>query len=286
MPEKLESFFATRHSKKPKGEDLESKEFPGISERGVELAQERAKEIFKVLEDAEEGTVMFIGGASEAARTKSTAKVFGQEIKRIVAEEGKEDIFVLTKEDIIQKDKGYSQIIEEIAGRIKANPDKKVLVDFPLFLKEFQIRRWLDEEGNFSSYTKALLERNKEDNLACLEDWIGNEGRIGNLEGPNPTKVAEEQLQGIKRLKEFAQKYIGERPLIIGAAGHSWDLDALAIYLANEGKVDLEGLEKVGGEMIKETEPVQVEVTEEKTILRYKGKEFIIESHIEDKKQS
>lgn len=192
MPEKLESFIALRHSKKPKGEDLESKEFPGISERGVELAQERAKEIFKVLEDAEEGTVMFIGGASEAARTKSTAKVFGQEIKRIVTEEGKEDIFVLTKEDIIQKDKGHSQIIEEIAGRIKANPDKKVLVDFPLFLKEFQIGHWIDKEGNYLPYTKALLERNKEDNLACLKDWIENEGRIGDLEGPNPTKVAEE----------------------------------------------------------------------------------------------
>lgn len=279
MPEKFEDFFATRHSVKPKGEDIESKEYPGISEKGVELARERARSILESLEKAEEGTVMFIGGVSEMVRTRSTARVFGEEIKRTAEEKGRENLMILTQKDIIDREKGYSQTVKEVAERIKANPDKKILIDFPLFLKEFGLglSRWRDKEGNDTPYIKELKKRNENDFTACLKDWIENKGQIGDLQGPNPTRVAEEQLEGIKRLREFAQKHIGERPLIIGTVGHAWNLDALTIYLANEGKVDLEGFEKVGGEVIGEAEMTQVEIDKKGAKLNYKGKEYPIE---------
>jgi len=60
-----EGDFFSRHSVKPRGEDLESSALAGISEKGVELAKERAQEILSNSERLENGTIMFIGGASE-----------------------------------------------------------------------------------------------------------------------------------------------------------------------------------------------------------------------------
>lgn len=284
-------FFSARHSiKKPKVEgDAMSERYEGITEKGVELAKERAKSILESLERAENGSVMFIGGASEAVRTKSTAEVFGDEIKRIVADEEIDDIIVLAKEDIIKESekgkKGISKTVKDIAEKIKANSDKKVLIDYPMFLKEFGMGKWLNKKGDdYSEYTYTLLEKHKNDfdpDAGCVADWIENKGVLDNVTGPNPTEVAEDQLRGVERLKKFAKENIGSRPLIVGSAGHSWNLDALAVYLANNGKVNLEGFKKVGGEMIGETEPVQVEIEEDAAVLKYKGKEYKIEAGIE-----
>jgi len=283
MSEKIGEFFAARHTIKPKGEDRESMEYKGASEKGVELAKERAHDVLNLLENAKDGTVMFIGGASEVIRTKSLDHILGDEIKRIVQEKQRDDVMVMTQKDIAPQEykdsKGYTDIIRETTEKIEANSNKKIIVEFPLFLKQFAMgrERWIDKNGDFTAYTKALLEKHNNNVTECLKDWIANEGQIGELEGPNPTKVAEEHLEGIKRLQEFAQKHIPDRPLIIGAAGHSLNLDALAIYLANNGKVDAEGFEKVGEEMIKETELARVEIENGKSKLVYKEQEFPIE---------
>ncbi|MFH0854021.1 MAG: hypothetical protein V1891_00810 [bacterium] len=60
MPEKIGGeFFAARHTIKPKGEDKESLEYKGASEKGVELGRERAKEVLEILEKSNEGTVRY-----------------------------------------------------------------------------------------------------------------------------------------------------------------------------------------------------------------------------------
>jgi len=272
--------IAGRHSLKKKEKDPESNDYPGISEAGVELAKKRTPEVIKALEESKEGTVMFLGGASEAIRTKSTGRVIGDEAKNLLKKDGREDIIVLTPEDAESADmekgyKGYLDGIRELAEKIKNNPDKKALIDAPLFLKEFALEPWM-KDGEMRPYTKALLEKNENNELAAVKDWISNEGIIGDIKGPNPTEVAENHIKGLKRLKEFAEKVIPGRPIVVSMVGHSWSLDAFVTYLANDGKVDLEGFEKAGGKMIGETQIAKIKLDDGGGKLTYGDKEFEI----------
>ena len=272
--------MAMRHSLKPKGDIPESEEYPGISEPGVELTKSKTPEVIKILEEEKEGTIMFLGGASEAIRTKSTERVIGDEAKRILEKEGREDIIVLTSKDAenANMEKGYKEFLNgfrEFAEKIKDNPDKKVLIDAPLFLKEFALDPWM-KNGEMRPYTKALLEKNGNNELEAVKDWISNEGVIGDLKGPNPTEMAENHIKGLERLKEFAEKIMPGRHIVVSMVGHSWSLDALITYLANDGKVDLEGFEKVGGKMIGETQIAKISLGVGKGKLTYGGKEFEI----------
>lgn len=271
-------FVGTRHSIKPKGEDSESEKFKGISERGEQLARERAHELLQMAEEAPEGAVIFFGGASDQIRTKSTAEVYGQEMKSIVAEEGK-DILVLNREDIADREKGYSQIVTELVEKINSDPKRKVVVDFPMFLKEFSIGggKFLNADGSLNDFTKKLLEISDYSDEESLRNWIKGEGMIEGIEGPKPEEIAKDHVEGVRRLLEFAKKQIGgDRPIIIGFVGHSWSLDVMATYLANEGHVTLEGYEKTSGAMIKETQPIEVKMEGDKMVMKYGDKEFAI----------
>ena len=264
-----EGDYFSRHSIKPKGEDLESSEFAGISEKGVELARGRAQEILKDSERLKNGTVMLLGGVSEMPRTKSTAIAYGREIKNLISEQKRNDIFVLLPEDI-KEIEGYTNKINFLVEQIKASPDKKIILDFPLFMKEFSFKdRWNDENGNLSKYAEKLLKRNENNEEEAMKDWFDNQGRIDDLIGPNPKDIAEQQLTGIERLREFAKKYISDRPIVIGSVGHSWNLDAVAVYLANNGEINKESFEQMKAKMIGETKMIKLSKRDEKQVLEY-----------------
>lgn len=264
-----EGDFFTRHSIKPRGEDLESSEFSGISEKGVDLAKERAEEILANLESQANGTVMLISGVSEMPRTKSTAMAYGQEIKNLIELQKIDNVIVFLPEDLENID-GYTNKVNFLVEQIKANPNKKIVLDFPLFIKEFSFKnRWADEKGNLSEYTKELLKRNGDDDEEAMKDWFDNQGKIDSLVGPNPKEVAEQQLAGIERLREFAKKYIPDQRLVIGTVGHSWNLDAIAVYLANNGEINKESFEKMKAKMIGETEVIKISEKDGKQVLEY-----------------
>lgn len=265
----LEENFFTRHSIKPKGD--ESEKYEGISESGVDLARERAAEILAMLKSMEDGSVMFIGGSSEAVRTKSTARVYGDEAKKLVAESKTEDVVVVTEKDLDGQPKAIDKIIEIVRN----SGDKKVLIDYPLFIKEFAMSKWLNEKGDLSDYAKELLKRNNNDEVACVADWFENKGRIGDLQGPDPIEVAEDHLRGIARLRKFAEGQVKDRNISVGMVGHSWNLDALATYLANNGEIDARGFEKVGGKLISETQMGRIEVGKDgRIVLKYGGNDY------------
>lgn len=267
-------FFGTRHSIKPKGEDKES-EYKGISEKGERLSRERAKELLQLVENAPEGAIIFIGGASDQIRTKSTAEVYGQEMKKIIIDE-KKDILMLDREDIVDDKKGYSEIVQNVVEKISAEPTKKTVIDFPMFLKEFSIGggKFLNADGSMNDFTKKLLEVGGTEEGA-LKKWIESGGTFDGIEGPKPQEIAEEQLRGIKRLSEFVQKNIGQgRPIIIGFVGHSWALDVLVIYLSNNGEINMDGFEKTGGKMIKETEAIELVIENGEKKFKYRGNEY------------
>jgi hypothetical protein len=264
-----EGDFFTRHSIRPNEGDSESPDFEGVSEQGVELAKQRAREIFESLERSENGTIVFIGGTSEIARTKSTALIYGNEMRNIVLKQKRNDILVFLPDDL-EKIEGYSNKRDYLVSQITANPEKKIVIDFPLFIKEFSfVGDFTTKEGKWAQYTHELLKRSGGDSERALRDWLDNQGVIGDLKGPNPKEIAEKQLAGLNRLREFAEKYISGRPLIIGSVGHSWSLDALAVYLANKGDVTAEAFDKMKAKMIGETEMIKLTQRDGKQVLQY-----------------
>ncbi|MBI4448245.1 hypothetical protein HY643_04650 [Candidatus Woesearchaeota archaeon] len=268
-------FFVTRHSKKPKGEDIESKEYKGISKSGVDLARQSATNILETIERSPPGAVIFLGGVSEEPRTRSTAEVYGDQLKKLLSDR-KDEYIVITKIDIA-KEQGYTKIIQQIKDVIDKNPDKKIIVDIPLFIKNIAQKSegWLTKEGKPAPYTIKLLEKTKGDQSEAEKYWIENQGEIDGLKGPKPLEVAKKYEEGINRLEQFARKYIGNRPCITGLVGHSWGLDAYLTYLVGEGKIDLPNFEKVslGKGIIKETEMASVKITPEMTTITYREKE-------------
>lgn len=302
-----EHYFATRHARparEAKEGDPVSREYPDLTEYGVEQARERARnEIFDLVRSAPEKAVVFIGGTSDQPRTKQTAEIYGDALSALKEELEQENVTVITKSDIDQmvaknigeeavktaaKEKAFmpGQIIRVVKKlqELVANSQGKVIIDYPLMLKELAYKyknRWTDQKGVKTEYFSEVLKKHGQDHYSAGEDWIENQGRleVGGkvIQGPNPQEVAEDYLHGLKRLRNFVEKNAPGRPVVVGEVGHQWDLDALVTYLANEGKVDFEGYKKVSQEqgIMKEAEMTEVVVEPEKSIVRYRGKEFI-----------
>jgi broad specificity phosphatase PhoE len=309
MSEKFEPehYFATRHARparEAKEGDPVSKEYPDLTEYGVEQARERARnEIFDLVRNAPEKAVVFIGGTSDQPRTKQTAEIYGDTLSALKEELEQEKVTVVTKSDIDRmvaenvgeeavktaaKEKAFmpGQIIKVVRKlqELVANTQGKVIIDYPLMLKELAYKyknRWTDQKGAKTKYFAEVLKKHGQNHYSAGEDWIENQGRleVGGkvIQGPNPQEVAEDYLHGLKRLRNFVEKNAPGRPVVVGEVGHQWDLDALVTYLANEGKVDFEGYKKVSQEqgIMKEAEITEVIVEPEKSIVRYRGNEFI-----------
>lgn len=267
--------FFTRHSKRPKSEEDESREYPGISEEGVEMAKERAKDILELLKKAEPGAVMLIGGVSDQIRTTSTALVYGHEIKDLLALENNSEIEVILPEEL-KRVEGYFALLNKLI----LNKDKKFAVVFPLNIPELSYDGDFMEKGKWNAYSWALMKRNNRDSEAILRDWLDNQGEIADLSGPKPKEVAEKQLLVLEKLRRLGKKYLPGRDLLIGAVGHSWALDALAVYLANDGEVTLENFDKMKAKMIVETGMIAIKENEQGDFLQYGD----LEIPLEDKK--
>lgn len=274
-----EAAFLARHSKKPKGDDKESVQYPGISDGGVELARERSIELQKLIEQSAAGAVVFIGGASDLERTVSTGEVFGDKLKELNKE--RKDIVVITKSEIEamrENARGNGEkIINKISEIIENNPDKKIVVDFPLFLEELSMERsgWLKEDGSYGEYLLHLLKNNNNDEYESFREWVATKG--GN-NGPNPDDEASRYARAIKRPSNFTKKVVPNRPVIVGLVGHSWAADAMVVGLANNGKVDLEAFDRIsGGSIIKETEIAKITYKDnDEPIIEYRGKKYNI----------
>lgn len=251
------SFIATRHSLKPKsGIDPESLNYKGVSEKGVDLAKERAEDILNILKNEPEGSILFFLGSSEADRTKNTAQIYIDTIKDLLANESQQNISLVLKDKINNSGYGQTKNANILADKINSHPEQKFIIDINLFIKEFSNSCWTDKNGNLSEYSKKLLLDNNNNEELCFRDWVANNGVSGDLVGPRPEDVAKKSLAGIKRLSDFAKRFLkdDDRNIVIGAVGHSWNLDALAIYLANNGVVDINGFDKIKGTIIDETQ--------------------------------
>jgi len=303
---KQEHYFATRHARparEAKEGDPVSREYPDLTEYGVEQARERARiEIFDLVKNAPEKAIVFIGGTSDQPRTKQTGEIYGDALSALREDLEHENIAVITKSDIdrmvtesigeeavksVTKEKAFMpgqiiKVVKKLQEMVASSPGK-VIIDYPLMLKELAYKfknRWTDQKGNKTEYFSEVLKKHGQNHYTAGEDWIENQGHLevaGRiLQGPNPQEVAEDYLHGLKRLRAFVEKNAPGRPVIVGEVGHQWDLDALVTYLANDGKVDFEGYKKVsqGEGIMKEAEMTEVVIEPEKSVVRYRGRDF------------
>ncbi len=256
-PNELGPTSFSRHTKSLRHADAldpASLEFPELTQEGVKKAEETAQtDLLVILDRAPVGTVMFIGAKTDQERTGQTGEVYGNQLKKIAQE--RKDLIVLTKSDVDQvvRAQGTTKGIAAITDLIHKNPDKKIVIDYPLYIKqlgyEYQ-NRWT-EDGKKTEYFDEILKKHNGNHAEGVHDWMQNNGVLTTedgrtIEGHKPEDVAKQYLEGIKRVHDFAKGHIGDRPIIIHGVGHQWDLDAVATYLA-KGHVTYEDFLDVMG---------------------------------------
>jgi hypothetical protein len=270
--------IGTRHSiKKPKvAGDSMSKEYEGITVQGVELARQSAKNLVAEIEETPENSVFFLGGVSEEIRTRSTARVYGAEMKKLLADNSK--YVVVTEEDLAKGgNASYRSMVGHLKSIVDANPNKRVVVDVPLFLKEFSMRKhgWAEKAtGAHTAYTLKLMEKVGGNEEAAFKYWIEHQGeQVDGLAGPKPVEVAKDYMKGLGRLESFVSRYIPNRPLVTGFVSHSWDADTFLMYVAGDGAVDLATFDKIraGNGAIRETEVGAVKIDNGAATVTYRG---------------
>jgi hypothetical protein len=220
----IPDIIGTRHSlqAETRKNEKSSVEYFGLSESGVELAKQRASEILESLIQSKEGSLIAFVGSSETDRTKSTIRAYGDEISRLIKDKEISDIEVMD-DSSFDTQAGVTENIQTLAEKVNSQPDKKFFIACPLFIKEMRLQdRWQNQDQNWSSeYAKELFTHNNFDNQKILTEWLLNQGIMGNLQGPNPKKVAEEEVDGIKRINTFISRFIKDRPITVGFVGHS-----------------------------------------------------------------
>jgi len=293
MPERGEQIIFSRHTERADGamgyglesDKKPSEKYPSVTNEGERKAREIARSDFKdLIEHSAEDSILFIGGASEEQRTKATAEIIGDELANEYQES--EQVVVFTKDKIDElhgrAKKEKISILKIVKSFIENNPDKKIVFTFPFYLKEFSLRphHRKKETGEHTDYILEILKKTGRDENAAALEWFKNNGRIETADGrvlevPSPQQTAETQMAGINRLKEFAEKFSQGRQVNIGVVGHGWQLDALAVYLANKGKVNEEAFKNFfGNQIIKQPETGTVSINGDAAKFNYRDKEF------------
>lgn len=271
-------YWVTRHSKSGKG--IESS--PGLSEQGIEMAKERAKTIAELIENSQEGSVILYGGVTSEPRTRSTMELYADETEKILKERGGTARFI-KKEDIKEQadQSGYLKTANEIASQINAVPEEKVVIELPLFLKEFSMDKYLYEEDGETVKPgwQKLLDKHGKNYTAAIEDWF-SDAELSRV--IDPEEMARGCMKAMQRLESFSKKFFPDRPIKIGFVGHSFLIDALLTYIANNGNISTDGFKEIGGDVVKETELATIEFDGNGGFhLRYRDKDFL--STLQDK---
>ncbi|MFH1030377.1 MAG: hypothetical protein V1770_03915 [bacterium] len=299
----IENTIFSRHTERadgsmgysPEEADKISEQYPSLTKEGENKAREMVNHEFgEMVDNMDENGILFIGGSSEEERTKATAEVIGDELSNRY--NGKEETVVFTKQNIDtlreQTRAEGGKILDKINEAIKKHSNQKLVFTYPLFLKEFSLRPHHRDKktGEHSAYMKELLKRVGNNEYKAISEWFRNEGKISvgdeELIVPSPQETAETHLRGIERLKQFAEKFSEQRPITIGFVGHGWQLDALAIYLANSGEVNAEAFERLfRSEEIKQPEQGKIIIKGENATFIYRGNEYQIPTEFLKKEQ-
>jgi len=249
----------------------ESAEYKGVTPSGVEKGKEKVKDLINIIDEAPAGAVVFLGGSSEEERTRSTMEIFGAS----AADHYKNDSNILVISSVDKEGEKFLDFARNIALE---NPDKKIIVTRPLFLKEFSLRPKFRECGT-GEHTQLSRNINEEGGNTDTEGMRAFMNRPGLAQ-----EEAERQIKGINRLRDLVREVAPNRYSIIGFTSHGWILDSLASYLANRGEAGKEGYEKTGGKMFEEAETGKITISGDGIIFSFRGVDYEVPHNILENK--
>lgn len=267
----IESFFS-RHTKKTDNPEVEAKDYPGVTPEGVELARKKDTELIEMIEHAPSGAVIWLGGITKHVRTCSTMDVYLESIKAYIDAHPEKYMYL---------DAGALQAAHSTGQRGKldiimqaAETGKKVIIDFPLAIKNFLETGWSKEDGTPTEYMESLQRRiTSQSARGAFEQWFKDKGVVeGKKIGPDPEEVAVDFIEGLMRLEQFTKKYFSNRPVMVGSVGHSANMTALLHYTHGKGAIRSELFQDIPD--IKETDMFSYNISGENLIIRFKDQEY------------
>lgn len=388
-----EQNIAGRHTKRSDGisglgnleiDDLPSDNYLGVTIEGERKARETARRQYKELIDySAPNAILFIGGSSEEDRTCSTGEIIGEELENIYADDP--SIMVITKKKIeswqeedSEEDKKINniKILSKLQNIIEANPDKKIIIAYPLYLKEISLRPFFRSpiNGEHTQFSQEIIKQAGQDEFAATKLWFACNGRIKipknavsivskgksariRLEGvdinikkdnqklsedeidgtvyqtargkitvrpdgvkiieedipetnirsvpegiiyptsvgdillngdeqayyttPTPQKLAEAQLAAFARLRNFSRQFAAGREIDLAIIGHGWQMDALMVYLANNGQVNAEAYNRLFSDQpLEQAEAGRWKVNNNGMTFEYRGRSFSVNHRI------
>ncbi|GEM_PF-1710209 len=274
----MNKFLAFEHS--ANSPERKGKDYSELTEEGIRLAKERAEELANVIESSEKGSVIWMGGHSYMDRTKSTLQVFSDSLREHF--EGDADVQFLSSEEIGEHaQEGYSKTASWITDRVNDIPEGKVIIDLPLWIKQFSEKDWYIKDGKLKPYQKELLEKYElakgygENFSDATKEMINApDTREAAERVPSPKEIAQSYIDGFDRMNNFSKKFFPNRPIKIVVVGHSLELNSLLTYLANKGEITEEGYKEIGDKTIGFTEYATIELEEGYIKTRYRDKEY------------
>lgn len=272
----------TRHARSKRHstvDDPVSEAYNDLTNKGIQQCRETARiQLLPFLKGSKKGTILYIGGKSDQERTGNTGEEYGEELKRLT--EGNDDILVLTKNDIENESKKLGSKIKYIQDIIKNIKNKKIVIDYPLQIKELSYshnNRW-SKNNQKTEYFKELVNKYNGDHALGVHDWIKNEAVLKKNSktyiGPNPEEVANDYLKGGERLYNFASFLSKDRKVTVLAVGHQWDLDSVVTKSAKNNVTYQNFLDVTGGEVIGESEVIRINKKEGKRKTQYRLKTY------------
>ncbi len=108
----------------------ESKNFPGITEKGEKETRKKTETLAKMIRGLSDNSVVILGGCSKAIRTASTLAVFTDELRKIF-----EDKDIIFSEPF--NPRTPLGVLRRISEKVKSNDKNRTVVDFPLRIEEF-----------------------------------------------------------------------------------------------------------------------------------------------------
>ena len=137
-----------------------------------------------------------------------------------------------------------------------------------------------DEQGEIKQEWAKLLEKHWKNYSSAIKEWF--KGKNTDID---PKKIAKNYLHSIKRLETFVKRFTGNRKAKFVFVGHSFEIDALLTYLANDGRIDAEGFERIGDRVVDYNELSTIKFDKNGDIhTNYRGQDFVYKQ--KDKEQS
>ena len=233
-------------------------------------------------------------------RTKSTTRVSVNELRNILAERT-DEYLVLDEKDINSMvDKKTESTRNVLSETVAAKSDKKVILSYPLFLKEVSLvtpesavraseQDWKTggAKEEWTPYLTELMKIAQGDEDKAVRMWIESGGKLTSedgrvLQGPNPVGVAREYLNALKRLDGFTKELFPGRPRVVESTAHSWDIDVFIAYATHGGKLDVSAYEEIAkgasqeSSIISEFEFPVIKLSDTGGTLEYRGRTYPI----------